>query len=98
MPLLESAKYQVSIISTFYRRFSIYNRENSALPNLGDEGLTEGRPPMEAQSEFSNINGATLVNSGKIETTKELSISIIYFQKSKGNIIPHMPSQKILKK
>ena len=53
---------------------------------------------MTEQSKLSNLNEAMLINSGKIETTEKLSRSIVDFQISKGNIMSHLPSQKILKK
>ena len=56
MSLLSSASHCVSSSSADRKRVRLFNSDNSALPDLGDEGLTEVRLQMAAQSELSNFN------------------------------------------
>ena len=77
VPLLTAAGHCVSSCTTLYRRASLYNNDNCILPNIGDEGLVEGRPPMVTTSDLTSLNNGVLNNSGKIETTNDLTNSIM---------------------
>ena len=98
MPLIASSRRYVISCTTAHRRAILYPTDNNVLQAPGDEGLTEGSPPITAKSGCSSLNNAVLSNSGKIKTIKDVSSRIVDLKKSKGNIMTSSTSRKSINK
>ena len=98
IPLLASSRHCAISCTIACRRSILYHNDNIVLLDNCDEGLTEGRPPMAETFQLLSLNKVVLLNSGKIETTKYLSSSIVCLQRLEEKIITSSPLRKIIKK
>ena len=57
-----------------------------------------GRLPIATKFEIPSLNGVVLIPSVKIETIKNLSSSLVQYQKSKENTIDFTSSRSSIKK